>query len=108
MKFKPAAAWLPLVLLSMSGAARADLEPFSFGASETVQHESNVYHADTAVKADWLSTTELRAAMDQALGRDRLTANAAVNYTNYRKLDQRDAFGYRGGLAFDWSTIGSL
>ncbi len=109
MKFKPAAAWLPLVLMSLSGAARADLEPFSFGASETVQHESNVYHTDSSDRqSDWLSTTELRAGLDQALGRDRLTANAAVNYNKYRNIDSRDSTGYRAGLGLDWSTVGDL
>ncbi len=108
MKFKPAAAWLPLVLLLLSGAARADLEPFSFGAGESLKHESNIYHDDTDHKSDWLSTTDLHAALDQAIGRDRLTANAAVNYTKYRTSSQRDALGYDGGVNLDWNTIGDL
>lgn len=109
MKLKPAVAWSPLFLLLLSGAARADLTPFSFGASETIEHQSNLNHTDDSIKqADWLSTTELRAALDQALGRDRLTASAAVNYTKYRNADDRDATGYQAATTFDWSTIGDL
>lgn len=109
MKLKPVAACSPLFLLLLSGGAHAALEPFSFGASETIQHDSNLNHSDDAHRtADWLSTTELRAALDQAVGRDRLTANAAVNYTNYRSQDSRNALGYRAATAFDWNTIGDL
>jgi hypothetical protein len=109
LNLKPVAACSPLLLLLLSGAARADLEPFSFGASETIEHQSNLNHTDDAHRtADWLSTTELRAALDQAIGRDRLSANAAVDYTHYRNLDDRNAVGYRLATVFDWSTIGDL
>ncbi len=109
MKLKPVASCSPLLLLLLSGVARAELEPFSFGASETIQHQSNLNHSDDQHRqADWLSTTELRAALDQAIGRDRLSASAAVNYTNYRNLGNRNALGYQAATAFDWSTIGDL
>jgi hypothetical protein len=109
LNLKPAAVWSPLFLLLLSGAARADLAPFSLGASEIIEHQSNLSHSqDSDRQADWLSTTELRAALDQAIGRDRLTASAAVNYSKYRNLDQRDSTGYQAATAFDWNTIGDL
>lgn len=109
LNLKPVAACSPLLLLLLSGAARAGLEPFSFGASETIEHQSNLNREDDAHrKADWFSTTELRAALDQAIGRDRLSASASVDYTHYRNLSDRNAVGYRLATAFDWSTIGDL
>jgi hypothetical protein len=109
LNLKPLAACSPLLLCLVSGAARADLEPFSFGASESIVHDSNLNRTDVGPRvAAWYSTTELRAAMDQAISRDRLTASAAVNYSDYRDLPDRNAFGYRGAIALDWSTIGDL
>jgi hypothetical protein len=109
LNLKPLAVCSPLLLCLISGAARADLEPFSFGASEAIVHDDNLNRTDEAPRvAVWYSTTELRAAMDQAISRDRLTASAAVNYSDYRHLPDRNAFGYRGAVALDWSTIGDL
>lgn len=109
MKMKPLAACSPLLLCLVSGAARAELEPFSFGASETVQHQSNIFHADDDHRqADWLSTTELRAALDEAIGRQRLLGEAAVDLNRYKKLKPRNSTGYDLSLELDWSTIGDL
>jgi hypothetical protein len=99
----------PLCLCLAAGAAQADLEPYSLGASETLEHDSNVSRvSDSAGQADWFSTTELRAAVNQALGRDQLFANLAVDYNRYRQFHDRDYTGYAGTARFDWSTIGDL
>ena len=97
-------------LCLFAGNARADLEPFSLGASETISHDSNVGRTDDNPVSDWYATTELRGAVNQALGRDQLVGTAAINYTDYRRqVDKNlDAFGYRGALELDWSTIGDL
>ncbi len=106
---KPSTALSPLLLCLLSTAAHADLEPFSFGASETVAHDSNLNRSEDSQRvAAWFSTTELRAALNQAIGRDQLIGSTAVNYTDYRDLSQRNSFGYRGALRLDWSTIGDL
>lgn len=109
MNIKSVAACSPLLLCFLCGVARADLEPFSFGASETVEHESNLNHTDDADRVSaWYSTTELRAALNQTIGRERLTSSAAVDYTGYRDLPDRNSFGYRGAVGLDWSTVGDL
>ncbi len=106
---KPVVACSPFLLCFLCGVARADLEPFSFGASEELAHESNLNHTSDADRiSGWYSTTELRAALNQAIGRERLTGSAAVNYTGYRNQSQRDSFGYRGAVGLDWSTVGDL
>ncbi len=111
MKIKPVAILSPMCLCLFVGSARADLEPFSFGASETVQHQSNLNHTDDAQVprvADWISTTEFNAALNQALGRDNLIASAAVDFNRYKRTHSLNATGYRAAAEFDWSTIGDL
>jgi hypothetical protein len=109
MKSKSAASLSPLLLILLSGAARADLEPFSVGASETVSHDNNINHSEDADRVSaWMSTTEIRAALDEPVGRNQLTASAAANYTTYNHVEGRDNFGYRAATRFNWSTIGDL
>jgi len=99
----------PLCLCLLAGHARAALEPFSFGASETVQHQSNLYHTDDSTRrSDWISTTEFSAALDQALGRDKLLASAAVDLNRYKHAHSLNALGYRAAAEFDWNTVGDL
>lgn len=106
MKLKPATLGLPAALLVLSGAARADLTPFSFGASETIEHESNVYHSPSA-KETWLSSTSLQAAIDENIGRQKLLANGQVAYNRYTN-DVPSNTSYTLGTELDWNTIGDL
>jgi hypothetical protein len=100
---------LPVCLGLFSGAARADLEPFSFAVSESVQHQSNINREPSgSASADWLSTTELRAALDQRLGRDELTASLKVAYDKYKHSTYPNTVGYAGAVGLDWSTVGDL
>jgi hypothetical protein len=94
----------------LSGAAHADLEPFSFGASETIKHDNNVTRApgNENPQGDWLSTTEFNAALDQAIGRQRVTANGAFDINRYKQLHNLDANTYTVAGALDWATIGDL
>jgi len=111
MKMKPVAILSPMCLCLFAGTARADLEPFSFGASETVQHQSNLNHTDdgqVAPVSDWISTTEFSAALDQALGRDKLVAAAEVDFNRYKRTHGLDATGYKASAEFDWNTVGDL
>lgn len=109
MKMKSVATWSPMLLCLVAGAARADLEPFSFEASENFKHSSNILHTQSSDHtADWLSTTELKAALDEAIGRERLLGSASVTYDRYGKFKDRDSLGYTGSGELDWSTIGDI
>jgi len=108
MKMKTLATSSPLLLCLVAGAARADLEPFSFGAHETLEHQSNTFHSTTDHKADWRSSTELDANVDQAIGRERLLGSASVNADKYFNTKHRDSIGYSGKGELDWSTIGDI
>lgn len=109
MKNKSLAMLSPLCLGLFAGSAWADLEPFSFGAAETVAHQSNLNHSDDSIRtADWISTTALTAGVNQALGRDKLVGSAELDYNHYDRSHALNSTGYRGSAEFDWSTIGDL
>ena len=107
MKNKPLAILSPLCLCLFAGSAWAELEPFSFGASENLQHQSNLGHNDAPV-ADWVSTTELNAAINEPLGRDKLVATGAVDFNRYKRSHHLNSTGYQAGAVFDWNTVGDL
>ena len=111
MKNKPLAMLSPLCLSLFAGSAWADLEPFSFGASETVRHESNIAHGDGVTSAelgDWVSTTTVNGALKEAIGRNELVASAAVDYSHYKRSPHLSGTGYTGAAEFDWNTVGDL
>jgi hypothetical protein len=109
MKMKTVATCSPIVLCLLAGAARADLEPFSFEASEMIKHESNILHASEGEhQAGWLSTTELQAAIDEVIGRQRLLGSAAVNFDRYSTVHARNSNGYTASGELDWNTVGDL
>jgi hypothetical protein len=109
LKLKPVVLLSPLAILLLSGTARAALEPFTLGASENVEHQSNIDHTDEAsAKAAWISTTEFQAALDEAIGRNRLTAAANLNYATYSNDQKRNSLGYHAAAALDWNTVGDL
>src|SRR3954471_20845564 len=108
LKNKSLAILSPLCLCLFAGSAWAGLEPFSFGASENLQHQSNLGHSPTNETADWISTTEFSAGIDEPVGRDKLVASAAVNFNRYKRLHSLNSTGYQAGAEFDWNTIGDL
>jgi len=92
----------PLCLALYAAGAHAALEPFSFGASETLKHESNVGHQqDQFARTDWISNTEVKAAIDEALGRGKLGVDAGVNYNAYKRQDNLNSWGYHAGAQLD-------
>jgi hypothetical protein len=108
LKNKPLAILSPLCLCLFAGSAWAGLEPFSFGASENLQHQSNLGHAETNEKAAWISTTELNAGLNETLGREKLVASAAVDFNRYKDMHALDSTGYSAATELDWSTVGDL
>ena len=110
MKNKTLAMLSPLCLCLHAAGALAAIEPFTLGAGETIKHESNINHAPSGATSDWISSTEFTAALDEAVGRDKLVANAGVNYNAYRRHENHSLnnWGYNAGAEFDWNTIGDL
>ena len=98
----------PLCICLFVGNAWAVFEPFSFGASETVEHQSNLGHAPTNERADWVSTTELSAAINEPVGRDKFVASGALDLNRYKHAHNLNSTGYSAAAEFDWNTIGDL
>ncbi len=111
MKNKSLATLSPLCLALFAGSAWADLEPFSFGASEQIQHQSNLGHTDssrTPNVADWNSTTTLSGAISEPVGRDKLLVTGDVDFDRYKRSHNLDSTGYNAAAEFDWNTVGDL
>jgi hypothetical protein len=83
-------------------------QPFSFGVSQTLTHESNLFRAEHDEEADWTSTTALNFALDQPIGRQRLKGSAALQMNRYREHDELNNTGHDLGLQLDWETVGNL
>ncbi|MCK9685860.1 hypothetical protein [Scleromatobacter humisilvae] len=108
MKNKSLATLSPLCLALFAGSAWADLEPFSFGASEQIQHQSNLGHTESRQIADWTSTTQLSGAINEPVGRDKLVITGDVDFDRYKHSHTLDSTGYNAAAEFDWSTVGDL
>ena len=108
MKNKSLAALSPLCLALFAGSAWADLEPFSFGAAETIQHQSNLGHSNSGQVADWTSTTQLSGAITEPVGRDKLLVTGDVDFDRYKRSHTLDSTGYNASAEFDWNTVGDL
>lgn len=83
-------------------------QPFSFGISQTLTHESNLFRDETDEEEDWTSTTALNFALDQPIGRQRLKGTAALQANRYRDHDELNNTGHQLGLQLDWETIADL
>ena len=111
MKNKSLATLSPLCLALFAGSAWADLEPFSFGASEQIQHQSNLGHTDSSKTpnvSDWNSTTTLSGAISEPVGRDKLLVTGDVDFDRYKRSHNLDSTGYNAAAEFDWNTVGDL
>ncbi len=88
-------------------AAPAD-RPWYVGGTQDFTHESNVLGTSSGEISDTISTTTLRAGLNQPFGRQRLRADATLSHQRYKDLSERDNSGYTVGLLLDWSTIERL
>jgi hypothetical protein len=89
--------------------------PWSLGVLETVAHDSNVFRVQDgvaltppAMRSDWISTTGLIGALDQPLGRERLKANAELDWNAFRDNKQLNSTAHSLSIEGDWATIEHL
>lgn len=108
-RYTPLAAVVGLLMhgAALGQAASAD-RPWYVGATQDFTHESNVLGTATGEISDTISTTMLRAGLNQPFGRQRLRADATLSHQRYKDLTERDNSGYTVGLLLDWSTIERL
>lgn len=92
----------------LSPSPSGPAQPFSFGLSQTLTHESNLFRDSANEEEDWNSVTALNFALDQPIGRQRLHGNAALQMNRYRDHDELNNTGHDLGLQLDWETVYNL
>jgi hypothetical protein len=101
-----------LVLAAACGASSVwadEPNPYYIGASETVKSDSNIRRAAEGKEvSDVISSTGVRAGLDQPLGRQRLRASLAANANRYRSNSELNNTDYDFGTSLDWETIERL
>ena len=99
---------LVAVVATAACAAWADEPtPFYVGAKETLGRDSNVFRIPDGPH-DYYSITSLLGGFDQKISRQRLYANAEVDYTKYHNAKDLDNTGYGVKAGWDWETIENL
>jgi len=82
--------------------------PYYLGVTQGFTHDTNIYGSSTNQVSDTYSSTGLRAGLDQTIGRQRLYANANVQYNKYRSESSLDNTSYGVAAGWDWATINEL
>lgn len=102
----------PVVALVLAGGAATafagdESDPYVFGFSQAVSAENNLFRAPDGqpVSRDAISSTGLRAAIDQPFGRQHFTAGLEANVNRYKNNTQLNNTDHRLSARLDWSTI---
>jgi hypothetical protein len=101
-----------LALLSAGMAVGADVamaegNPYYLGAAQTMTYNSYMQRYG-GVGADWISSTGLRAGVDQSFGREQLVADASANANRYRRNDSLNNTDYALNARLNWASIERL
>ncbi|MGY4828029.1 hypothetical protein ACVNIS_05550 [Sphaerotilaceae bacterium SBD11-9] len=104
------AMWVSALALSAIAPALAqevnqDRSPYYFGVSQAFSYDSNVYRTPSNEISETISVTGLTAGLDQAIGRQRLHADAVAEINRYRNIDALNNKSYALTAALDWETI---
>ena len=105
------AAPLALAMLAagMAAGARAENDPYYFGISQSLGHNSNLYNStDNQRVPDKFATTSINVGFDQPISRQRLFANASVRATRYEDITILNNTGYGLNAGWDLSTVERL
>jgi hypothetical protein len=86
--------------------ARAGIEPFTVGASQTVSYDNNYLRNDANRKSELVSSTSVSLGLDKSYGRQRYTINATGTAQRNRNFKQFSNDGYSASAALN-STIGA-
>jgi len=95
-----------LTLLAGTGVAvqAQESSPYYLGASQSFVRDNNILR-QTDAKSDTISSTGVRAGIDQAFGRQRAVVGLEANrnrYSNYNLYNNTD---YAATGRLDWSTV---
>ncbi|MEY4748438.1 MAG: hypothetical protein RIQ60_652 [Pseudomonadota bacterium] len=90
--------------------ALAQQSPYYLGAVQGVASDSNVYRAATGsdIKSDVISSTGLRAGVDQPFGRQRWALGAEANVNRYSSQKVLNNNDYQLTSRLEWATLARL
>lgn len=108
---------LPTLVLaaSLATSGHAEQSPYYIGASQSLQHDSNLLRLGEGQAApaglsssDTISSTTILAGFDQPISRQRVFGNvsASHNVLNHNKIYDNDSYALAAGL--DWATVANL
>lgn len=97
------------VAVGLSAAASVHAQeqgssPYYVGASQSFTRDSNILRRQSAV-SDTVSSTGLRAGIDQSFGRQHATVGLDVTRNRYSQNSQYDHTGYGADGRLDWETV---
>jgi hypothetical protein len=83
--------------------------PWYIGLDQDFTHVSNLLGSTRGNEvSDTISTTTLLGGINTRLGRQTFYADARLDTTKHRRVDERDTDGYRLGVGLNWSTVERL
>lgn len=97
-----------LLSFALSPSARAEQSPYTLAVQQSLTHDSNVYRAPATQAdppTDWISTTSVIGAFDQAIGRGRLKLDGQFDINRFRYQHQLDSTAHGLSAELDWSTV---
>lgn len=100
-------AWLALLsgLIALPVVAQEQgSSPYYLGATQSFTRDSNILRREDALR-DTVSTTGLRAGLDQNFGRQRALVELDVSRSRYNQYTQYNYTGYGVKGRLDWETI---
>ena len=100
---------LAIGLLAHGAAvAQSADRPWYVGLTQDFTRESNVFGTATGETGDTISTTSLRAGLNQPFGRQRVRLDGSLSHQRYSKVSERDNDGYSLAATLDWATVERL
>lgn len=82
--------------------------PLTFGVSQALTHESNLYRGPRGTQDDWLSTTGLALKLDQPFGPGRWRGQAALRAQRYAEEHALDSDDHAAALALEFPATSPL
>lgn len=108
MRSTQTSCWFALLALTAAAAqAQDEPDPYVFGLSQAFSADTNLFRAPEGQPAsrDIVSSTGLRAAIDQPFGRQHFTAGLEANVNRYKNNTQLNNTDHRLSARLDWSTV---
>ena len=96
-----------LAAATSCGAWANEPNPYYFGISQGVTHDSNVFRTPSG-PSDNYSSTGLLGGFDQMISRQRVFATANVDLNRFQDQQQLNNTSYGVNLGWDWATIEKL